>query len=226
MRSLVPAVTLALLICSGILGCQQIKDTLGLSEKKAPPVKRAAADAAEPKARPDGTILLVLPQLGYNSEEYKVLRQAFEEAGYTVQVGAARLGDVTAASGDETASTEVTIADATERIDDYVGVVFVGGPGAQMYHKDKEAHGLVKATVAKEKVLGAICLAPYTLANAGVLLGKQATVWVGGRFKKLDFEVLGPTFAAGAVVRDGRIVTANGPDAAAEFGETILETLK
>jgi protease I len=226
MRSLALAATLALLVAFGTLGCQQIKDTLGLSEKKAPAGKRAAADAAKPEARPGGTILMVLPQLGYNSDEYNVLRQVFEKAGYTAQVGAARLGEATDATGDEKATIEVTIADATEKVEDYVAVVFVGGPGAQMYHKDEGAHGLVKAAVASEKVLGAICLAPYTLANAGVLLGKQATVWVGGRFKKSNFEVLGPTFASGAVVRDGLIVTANGPEAAAEFGETILETLK
>jgi len=58
-------------------------------------------------------------------------------------------------------------------IDNYDAVVFVGGGGATEYFNDSIAHKIVKESIAKGKVLAAICIAPNILANAGVLKGKK-----------------------------------------------------
>ncbi|MCD6082498.1 DJ-1/PfpI family protein, partial [Candidatus Aerophobetes bacterium] len=57
------------------------------------------------------------------------------------------------------------------KVDDYDAIIFVGGSGASQYWNDSLAHNIAKEAVEKNKVLGAICIAPVTLANAGVLTG-------------------------------------------------------
>ncbi|MBC7348303.1 MAG: DJ-1/PfpI family protein, partial [Clostridia bacterium] len=72
------------------------------------------------------------------------------------------------------------------------------------------------------KVLGAICLAPVTLANAGVLAGRKATVF-SPEAKRL--EAAGAKYTGAGVEIDGRIVTASGPENAKDFGEAIAALL-
>jgi len=58
------------------------------------------------------------------------------------------------------------------------------------------------------EVLGAICIAPVTLAKAGVLEGKRATVW------KSEGETLkehGADYTGASMEADGKIITADGP---------------
>jgi len=72
-------------------------------------------------------------------------------------------------------------------------------------------------------VLAAICLAPAILAKAGILKGKKATVWEGARNKVVAG---GAAYREGPVVIDGKIITANGPSAAAQFGKSIKQLLE
>ncbi|MEK7136703.1 MAG: DJ-1/PfpI family protein, partial [Patescibacteria group bacterium] len=78
-------------------------------------------------------------------------------------------------------------------------------------------------------MLGAICIAPTILARAGVLRGKKATVWdpstgSGQVALPTPSQVLrecGAQYTGEAVTVDGKIVTANGPAAAEEFGRRL-----
>jgi putative intracellular protease/amidase len=51
----------------------------------------------------------------------------------------------------------------------------VGGQGASIYYDNPKAHVIARETLRSGKLLGAACLAPATLAKAGVLRGKTAT---------------------------------------------------
>jgi len=64
------------------------------------------------------------------------------------------------------------------------------------------------------------------LAKAGVLEGKRATFWtypLGSQANILKENVA--IFEKKSVVVDGKIITANGPGAAREFGKAIVEAL-
>ena len=61
------------------------------------------------------------------------------------------------------------------RVEDLDALVFVGGVGASEYFPDRTAHRLAQEAAQAEKLLGAICFASSTLANAGVLEGLEAT---------------------------------------------------
>jgi protease I len=104
----------------------------------------------------------------------------------------------------------------------YHAIVFVGGEGAVQYWDDLRAHQLVKEALKKGKVLGAISIAPITLANAKVLIGKKVTIWptLGNRLKWA-----GAIYTGEPVEVDGNIVTADGPDSAEEFAWAILRII-
>lgn len=108
------------------------------------------------------------------------------------------------------------------KVDDYDAIIFVGGSGASQYWNDSLAHNIAKEAVEKNKVLGAICIAPVTLANAGVLTGKKATVWPSERGK---IEARGAIYTGESVQIEGKIITAEGPQAARKFGEAIAKAL-
>ena len=74
------------------------------------------------------------------------------------------------------------------------------------------------------KVVAAICLAPVVLARAGILKGKKAT-YFNSPVSFREMKAGGAVLVDKAVVTDGRIVTANGPAAAAEFADTFIRTL-
>ena len=75
----------------------------------------------------------------------------------------------------------------------------------------------------QNKIIAAICIAPVTLANAGILNGKKATVFPSG---KNDLIRNGAKYTGDSVTVDGNIITANGPMAAEAFGKKIVEMLK
>lgn len=112
-------------------------------------------------------------------------------------------------------------------VEDFNAIVFIGGPGATVYVDDLRAHQIIKEAVEKKKILGAICIAPTILAKAGVLRGVEATVW-SNAFDPSTIDVLkesGANYIDKPVVISGKIVTANGPSAASEFGEALASLL-
>ncbi|MFH2069402.1 MAG: DJ-1/PfpI family protein [Candidatus Omnitrophota bacterium] len=92
--------------------------------------------------------------------------------------------------------------------------------GSTDYFTDKTALKLAAGAYQKNKVVGAICIAPGILARSGILKGKRATVFPG-EIETLKRE--GAVYVALPVVVDGRIVMADGPEAAEEFGKTLVK---
>ena len=90
---------------------------------------------------------------------------------------------------------------------------------------DSEAlRSIVKSLHAAGKPVGAICLSPPVLARAGILAGRRATAFPADR-ALLELKRGGATYVEEAVVLDGTIVTASGPEAAAAFGQTLAGLL-
>jgi len=108
-------------------------------------------------------------------------------------------------------------------IDDYQAIIFVGGSGATIYFNDPTALNLAKTAFEKGKAIGAICIAPSILANAGILTGKQATAFSS---ESSNLTAKGAQYTGEAVTVDGKIVTASGPQAAEEFGKKLVEILQ
>lgn len=169
-------------------------------------------------------IILVVAFNGFQDREYEVTRKILEGGGAKILVASSVLGR---ARGKSDSAVDVDLLLDDIKIQDVDALVFIGGPGASEYFDSQKAHSLAQEAVAKEKVLGAICIAPEILAKAGVLKDKKATVWssVVDRSPIKVLQASGVEYVDQKVVRDGKIITANGPAAAKEFGKTIVDVL-
>jgi protease I len=112
------------------------------------------------------------------------------------------------------------VADAAKRPWD--AVIFVGGGGAEVFFDDEAAHALARAQSGSQHTLAAICIAPSTLAHAGLLGGVRATAFPS---QENDLESHGAIWTGAPVTIDGHIITGNGPQAATAFGEAVADAL-
>ncbi len=165
-------------------------------------------------------VLFVVAPRDFKDVEYAEPKKILTDEGAQVVTASLTVGDLYGVDGARVQS-DILLADA--KIDEYAAVVFIGGPGANIFWSNKAAHKLAKETMKSEKVLGAICLAPVTLANAGVLKHKNATA-----FPSVEKEMAAgkAMFSQKPVERDGNLITAAGPEAAKDFGFELLKALK
>ncbi|MGO9013809.1 MAG: DJ-1 family glyoxalase III [Dissulfurispiraceae bacterium] len=109
----------------------------------------------------------------------------------------------------------------TIQADNFDMLVLPGGqPGADNLNADGRVKLLIKEFFNKGKLTGAICAAPYVLANAGILEGRQTTAYP--TFKDRLCNAL---YRDENVVTDGQVLTSKGPGTALEFGIAIIERL-
>ncbi len=103
--------------------------------------------------------------------------------------------------------------------DDFDMLVLPGGiPGSDNLNADERVINLIKDFNAKGKMTGAICAAPYVLANAGILDGKRAT-----SYPSFSDRLGSAVYVEKTVVKDGNIMTSRGPGTALCFGLAIVE---
>ncbi|MBM4033734.1 MAG: DJ-1/PfpI family protein [Planctomycetes bacterium] len=164
-------------------------------------------------------VLLLIASESFRDEEYAEPRKALEAAGATVTVASSKLGTARGMLGG-TAKADILLRDA--KAADYDAVVFIGGSGATEYWDNKAAHALAQDAAQADKLVGAICIAPVTLARAGLLKGKRATVWPACEG---DLKAGGAALGKGPVERDGKVITGVGPQAAGAFGKALVEAL-
>jgi len=167
-------------------------------------------------------VLIVIAPQKFRDEEFNVPAAALQKAGIGYDIASNNRGLCAGMLG-----TKVNATLSFEEVDpkSYDGILIVGGGGAQSYLWDDDLLGeIVKYLHASARVVAAICLAPVVLARAGILKGKKAT-YFNSPVSFREMKAGGAVLVDKAVVSDGRIVTANGPAAAAEFAETFIRTL-
>lgn len=168
-------------------------------------------------------ILCVIAPERFRDEELAEPKRALEAAGHRVTVASTRPGHATGMLGARVAVDAVV---AQLRAADFDAVVIAGGAGAPTHLWDHEPLiALVRELHALGRLLAAICLAPPVLARAGVLAGKRATAYPA-QSAIIELKRGGATYVVEPVVRDGTIVTASGPVAAAAFGAALATLLE
>lgn len=164
---------------------------------------------------------MVIAPNRFRDEELLIPKKLFEDAGHTVTIASIQTGTATGKLG-----TEVDVAAQISDldIDDFDAIVFVGGGGVEEYglHKNTHIHKLVIEARDRDKVTAAICIAPMILAESGLLRGKNVTTFPSS---ENYIKERGGHLTYRPVSIDGKIVTGNGPEAAREFGESILRLL-
>lgn len=166
-------------------------------------------------------ILMVIAFKDFRDEEYFVPKEILEKNGFTIETISSQTGLAIGAEGGE---VEISKTAKEIEAEDYEGVIFIGGPGMAKDLDNLDFQKLAQDFYQKNKLVSAICIAPALLAKAKVLEGKEATVW-SSALDKSAIKILkenGSVYVDQPVVVDGKIITANGPSAAEEFGQAIV----
>lgn len=168
-----------------------------------------------------GEVILIVPSQMCQHIELNGVKAGLLEAGYGVKVASSKANATNVMN--QPIEVDMTLDKVRQAMRSAVAVVFIGGPGTTEYFNNKEVHNIAKQTLKQKKILGAICLAPNILANAGVLRGVKATCYAS--FSQANSKS-GIKIEDADVVVDRRIVTGNGPGATKEFTEKLIEELK
>jgi protease I len=165
------------------------------------------------------SVLVVVPQDSFRDEELFETRDAIVAAGHTVVLASHSPGLCCGTKGGTAIATT-----SIDSIDDVSpdAVVFIGGPGARSFFTCSAAHRIAREAHHAGKIVGAICVAPVILANAGLLRGRRATVFPT---EVANLAAAGVHVQRPGVVTDGNIITASGPDVARAFGMTLVRAL-
>jgi protease I len=117
---------------------------------------------------------------------------------------------------------DLTIDEA--RAEDYDALLLPGGVGnPDRLRSDAAAVALIKAFDAAGKPIGAICHAPWLLAEADVLRGRRATSWPSIR---TDIRNAGAEVVDEAAVSDGHIITSRNPDDVPAFTAALIAAIE
>ena len=163
--------------------------------------------------------VMIIAQNNFRDEELLKPKEILEKNGVAVTVASSSLKESTGMLG---AKVKPDILFTTIKVSDFDAIVFVGGSGSMEYWDNPTAHKLATEANTAKKIIGAICIAPVTLAKAGLLKGKKATTYSS---TINDIKACGAVYTGADVERDGNIVTAGGPVAAQKFGETLVKAL-
>jgi 4-methyl-5(b-hydroxyethyl)-thiazole monophosphate biosynthesis len=101
-------------------------------------------------------------------------------------------------------------------------LVLPGGmPGAANLNAHAGVKNALQQYASSGKKIAAICAAPLVLGGMGLLQGKNATAYPG-----FESTLEGATFIKSPFVKDGSIITGQGPGFVFEFGLAIVEELQ
>ena len=122
----------------------------------------------------------------------------------------------------KTIAPDLTIAEVKEG--DYDALLLPGGVGnPDRLRMDEAAIALIRAFDKAGKPIGAICHAPWLLAEADILRGRRATSWPSIR---TDVSNAGAEVVDEAAVTDGHLVTSRKPDDVPAFTAALIAAIE
>jgi protease I len=148
--------------------------------------------------------------------------KAVEEAGGTPELISIHEGEIRGFNHFDPADTfkvDRTVEEASA--DDYDALVLPGGVGnPDQLRVDENAVAFVREFFEQHKPVAAICHAPWTLIEAGVVRGRTLTSWPSLR---TDLENAGANWVDQEVVVDNGLVTSRKPDDLPAFNRKMIE---
>lgn len=108
-----------------------------------------------------------------------------------------------------------------EEIEGYDMLVLPGGrPGGDNLRSNPDVLRLIRQFNEQGKFIAAMCSGTVALSDAGVIEGKHVTGYVG-----YEKKLAGGIFADRVVVRDGNLITSQGPATPYPFAYALAEAL-
>jgi protease I len=171
-------------------------------------------------------IAILVANEGIEQVELTEPREALREAGAATEIVSLEEGEVQAFNHLDKADTfevETLVADAN--VDDYHGLLLPGGvANPDALRMDDNAVKFVRAFFDAGKPVAAICHAPWTLVEAGVVKGRKLTSWPS---LQTDIRNAGGEWVDEEVVVDTStpptLVTSRKPDDLEAFNAKMVE---
>jgi protease I len=170
--------------------------------------------------------VLILAADGFETVELFEPKKALEEAGATVTIASIKTDPIQGMKQDinpaEKVTPDLTLDDVdTEEFD---ALVLPGGTcNPDHLRREERAVEIVQEFMEDEKLVAAICHAPWLLAEADVIDGRRLT-----SFKSIrtDLENAGGDVVDEEVVIDGNLITSRDPDDLPAFNKAVIEALE
>jgi protease I len=169
-----------------------------------------------------GTKVAILATDMFEQVELLEPRKALEGAGATVEIVSLKDGEIQGFNhydkGDEV-QVDRTVEEASAS--DYDALMLPGGVGnPDQLRTDENAVSFVRDFFEQGKPVAAICHAPWTLVEAGVVRGRKLTSWSS---LQTDIRNAGGNWVDQEVVVDQGLVTSRKPDDLPAFNAKMLE---
>jgi len=169
--------------------------------------------------------ILIMATDGFEESELFGPLGILKQRGAEVRLAAPSLTPIQATVRDDPGRTirpDLTIDQAKAK--EFDALVLPGGViNPDALRTDKTAVALVRAFVAAEKPVAAICHGPWLLVEADVVRGRTATGWASIR---TDLRNAGATLSDDRVVRDGNLITAQAPEDVEAFTEALVAAVQ
>jgi protease I len=168
--------------------------------------------------------VLMLATDGFENDELFKPRQALLDAGATVTLASITTDPIRGEKDGEKADS-ITPDLAIEDVDtdDYDALVLPGGvANPDKLRMQERAIEIISEFMEDEKIVAAICHAPWLLIEADVVDGRQLTSWPSIR---TDLQNAGADVVDEPVVIDVNLITSRKPDDIPAFNEAIIAAL-
>jgi protease I len=151
--------------------------------------------------------------------------KAVEQQGWTPELVSLKRGEIQGFKHYDKADrfkVDTTVEEAS--VDDYDALVLPGGVGnPDTLRLDDKAVSFVRGFFEQDKPVAAICHAPWTLIEAGVVGGRTVTSWPS---LQTDLRNAGATWVDQEVVVDGLLVLSRKPDDLPAFNRELVRVFK
>ena len=172
----------------------------------------------------EGKKVAILATDGFEQSELFKPKEALEEAGAEVSIISLKTGEIKGWNKDDwgkSIAVDLTLDKANA--DNFDALQLPGGVmNPDKLRVDEKAIAFVKAFFDAGKPVAAICHAPWTLINAGVVKDKEMTSY---HTIRKDLENAGAKWTDKEVVVDNGLVTSRNPDDIPAFNKKMIEEI-
>lgn len=170
----------------------------------------------------DRKTVAILATDGFEESELKSPKNALEEAGADVHIVSIKSGEInswTDGNWGDSYQVDKTLDEVSQT--EYNALVLPGGViNPDTLRKNEKAIGFIKSFFENHKPVAAICHAPWLLAEADVLEGRNVTSYDS---IKTDIINAGANWSDEEVVVDSGLVTSRNPNDLPAFNAKIVE---
>ena len=165
--------------------------------------------------------IAILATNGFEQSELMDPRENLKTAGHAVDVVSPEAGSIRGwkdKDWGDTVEVDVALADADAK--DYDALVLPGGViNPDKLRMDPAALDFIRAFADADKVIAAICHAPWLLVETGIAKDRDVTSWPSVR---TDLENAGGRWRDEAVVEDGNLITSRKPEDIPAFSRAVI----